>query len=64
MFLNTVSFLAHEEDLLSIRAKGEKVEPLTLTLVQGSFILYMSLFVLPGIPFLLGVYTYFRKRNL
>ncbi len=64
LFLNTVSYLAREEDLVSIRPRKSEAEPLSLTRAQAAFVGYMSLLVLPGVPFCLGVYVYFRRRHL
>ncbi len=64
LFLNTVAYLAREEDLVSIRPRESKAEPLSLTRAQAAFVGYMSLLVLPGVPFCLGLYVYFRKRHL
>ncbi len=64
LFLNTVSYMAREEDLVSIRPRESKGEPLSLTRAQAAFVGYMSLLVLPGIPLILGIAVYFRKRHL
>jgi ABC-type uncharacterized transport system involved in gliding motility auxiliary subunit len=64
LFLNTVSYLAEEEDLLSIRPKEAGKQTLTMTTAQSGFVMYMSLLIMPSIPLLLGIYTFVRKRNL
>ncbi len=64
LFMNAVSFLAEEEDLISIRPKEAGKQTLSMTQAQGSFVAYMSLLIMPAVPLLLGIYTFMRKRNL
>ena len=41
-FLNTASFLAEEENLISIRPKERKSNPVSLTRSQGMYILMLG----------------------
>jgi gliding motility-associatede transport system auxiliary component len=62
LFLNTISWLAQQENLISIRAKPADDSRLTMTARQTAATLWMSLLVIPAIVFGTGVYTWWRKR--
>jgi ABC-type uncharacterized transport system involved in gliding motility auxiliary subunit len=63
LFLNTVSFLAEENDLIAIRPREKGKQTLSLTSAQGNFVVYMSILVMPALPLLLGIYTWLNRRN-
>jgi ABC-type uncharacterized transport system involved in gliding motility auxiliary subunit len=63
LFLNVASFLAEEENLISIRPKERKNSPLSLTSDQGVFILILGLLV-PSLVIFFGVRTWWRRRRL
>ena len=46
-FLNVVSWLAEEEDLLSVRPREAKAEPIVLTSPQSQLVFWLPLAVLP-----------------
>src|SRR5213079_3479908 len=48
LFLNTVSWLAEQEDLISIRPKDSRQNPIVLTSAQSNLVLWLPLAVLPG----------------
>ena len=62
LFLNTINWLAQQENLISIRAKPPNESRLTMTARQTMATLWMSLLVIPAIVFGTGVYTWWRKR--
>jgi len=62
LFLNTVSWLAEEENLIAIRAKDPEVMPLMLTATQGRLALLISLVVLPVFVTFMGVTMYIQRR--
>jgi ABC-type uncharacterized transport system involved in gliding motility auxiliary subunit len=47
LFLNTVSWLAEEEDLIAIRPKDLRQTPVVLTATQGQLIFWISVVALP-----------------
>ena len=62
MFLNTINWLAQQEDLISIRAREPEDRRLTLTADQQRRVFVLSLFLVPGIVLGTGVYTWWRRR--
>ncbi|MCL6640248.1 MAG: GldG family protein [Candidatus Rokubacteria bacterium] len=61
-FLNTVSWLAEEEDLISIRPKEARQAPVFLTSLQAQAVFLIPVVVLPGLVLLGGVVTLVRRR--
>lgn len=62
-FLNVVSWLAEEEDLISIRPKDAKQSPVILTAAQTNLVLWVPLAVLPGAVLVCGVAVVIRRRR-
>ncbi|MEX2224354.1 MAG: GldG family protein [Candidatus Rokuibacteriota bacterium] len=62
-FLNAVSWLAEEEDLISIRAKDPKQNPVVLTSGQSNLVLGLPLLVLPGAVLLCGIVVIMQRRR-
>jgi ABC-type uncharacterized transport system involved in gliding motility auxiliary subunit len=62
LFVNTVNWLAQQENLISIRPKPPSESHLTITARQANAVLLMSLLVIPALVFGTGVYTWWRKR--
>ncbi|HTI42459.1 MAG TPA: DUF4350 domain-containing protein [Vicinamibacterales bacterium] len=62
LFLNTINWLAQQENLISIRPKPPSDSRLTITARQANAVLVMSLLVIPALVFGTGVYTWWRKR--
>jgi ABC-type uncharacterized transport system involved in gliding motility auxiliary subunit len=61
-FLNTVSWLAEEEDQISIRAKDSKSTPVFLSAQQGQAVWLLSVVVLPGLVLVAGIVVTVRRR--
>lgn len=64
LFLNTVSWLAQEKDLISIRPKEARFAPLFLSSTQGKIVMYVSLIVAPATVFLGGLMVWRRRKRL
>ncbi|MGH7368709.1 MAG: GldG family protein [Candidatus Rokuibacteriota bacterium] len=62
-FLNAVSWLAEEEDLISIRAKDPKQNPVVLTAGQSNLVLGLPLLVLPGAVLICGIVVIMQRRR-
>jgi ABC-type uncharacterized transport system involved in gliding motility auxiliary subunit len=62
-FLNVVSWLAEEEDLISIRAKDPKQNPVVLTSAQSNLVLGLPLLVLPGAVLICGIAVVMQRRR-
>ncbi|HUK56589.1 MAG TPA: Gldg family protein [Nitrospiria bacterium] len=64
LFLNTVTWLAQEKGLISIRPKETRFTPLFLSSSQGTLLMYVSLLLLPAGVFLTGIGIWRRRRLL
>ena len=62
-FLNMVSWLAEEEDLLSVRPKDLRQSPVVLTSAQSSVVLWVPLFLLPGAVLACGIAVVVQRRR-
>jgi ABC-type uncharacterized transport system involved in gliding motility auxiliary subunit len=62
LFLNTVNWLAQQENLISIRAKDPEDRRITLTEDQQRRIFYLTVLIVPGLILLAGVQTWWRRR--
>lgn len=61
-FLNIVSWLVEEEDLISIRPKDPEDRRVNLTAMQTRIVMYVSLLVLPLSVLGLGVGVWLKRR--
>lgn len=62
LFVNTINWLAQQENLISIRPKPPSDSRLTITARQANAVLVMSLLIIPALVFGTGVWTWWRKR--
>jgi len=62
LFLNTINWLAQQENLISIRAKDPEDRRITLTADQERRIFYLTVLIVPGLVLLAGVQTWWRRR--
>jgi ABC-type uncharacterized transport system involved in gliding motility auxiliary subunit len=63
LFLNMVSWLGEEEDLISIRAKSPEDRRIILSQSQQSMVRLVAIFVLPGVVLLVGIVVLARRRK-
>ncbi|MDH5458240.1 MAG: Gldg family protein [Nitrospinota bacterium] len=63
-FLNTASWLAKEENLISIRPRTRKWSPITLTETQGNLTFLLGVLVFPGAVILMGLRIWWKRRSL
>jgi gliding motility-associatede transport system auxiliary component len=61
-FLNTVNWLAQQENLIAIRPREARDRRLTLTADQQQRIFLLSIFVIPGLVFAGGIYAWWKRR--
>jgi ABC-type uncharacterized transport system involved in gliding motility auxiliary subunit len=64
LFLNTLSWLAEEENLIAIRPKEARNTPVFLTAAQGQVLFYVPVVLIPLAMVIGGVYSVARKRRL
>ena len=62
LFLNTVNWLAQQENLISIRPRDPEDRRVTLTQDQQRRIMWITIFIIPGLVLLAGVQTWWRRR--
>jgi ABC-type uncharacterized transport system involved in gliding motility auxiliary subunit len=62
-FLNTVSWLAEEEDQISIRPRETRSAPVFLTSQQAQAVFLLPVVVLPGIVLVGGIVAVIRRRS-
>ena len=62
LFLNTVNWLAQDENLISIRPKPETSRHLTLTLAQATGLAWVERLFLPGLVIIFGISVWWKRR--
>ncbi len=60
--MNSVNWLAQQENLIAIRPREPEDRRLTLTADQQQRIMLLAIFIIPGLVFAAGVYTWWRRR--
>jgi len=63
LFLNTVSWLLEEEELIAIRPKDPKQTPVFLTATQGRLVFLVSVVLLPAAAMVGGISVALRRRR-
>ena len=63
LFMNTVNWLAQQENLISIRPRDPADRRLTLTAAQFTMMFWLSIVLVPGLVMGTGVYTWWRRRG-
>ncbi len=62
LFLNALSWLAEDEDLISVRPKNQENRAIQLTRASSSVLFWMSMVFLPGGALLSGILVWLRRR--
>lgn len=62
LFLNTVNWLAQQENLIAIRPKEASDRRLTMTAGQQDLVWWLSVIILPAAVFGTGIYSWWRRR--
>jgi ABC-type uncharacterized transport system involved in gliding motility auxiliary subunit len=62
LFMNVIGWLSQQENLISIRPKESDDRRLTMTAAQQTNVTWLSLFIIPGLVFFMGVSTWWRRR--
>jgi len=63
-FLNTLSWLAEEENLIAVRPKEPRTNPVFLTAAQGQVLFWVPVVLVPLAMVVAGGYAMARKRGL
>ena len=61
-FVNSLNWLAQQENLIAIRPRQPEDRRLTITAQQENLIVILTLFIIPGLVFATGVYTWWKRR--
>jgi ABC-type uncharacterized transport system involved in gliding motility auxiliary subunit len=62
LLLNSLAWLAEQEDLISIRAKDTRDTKLELTNQQNQMVFYVSVVGMPLLMLLLGIFVWWKRR--
>jgi len=62
LFLNTIDWLAQDENLISIRPKTPTSRQITLTQAQAVGLAWLELFLLPGFIVIAGIVIWWKRR--
>jgi hypothetical protein len=63
LILNTIGWLAEEEDLIAVRAKNPVSQPVVLNMRQGRTVFWLPVVGLPAIVGCIGVLVLMRRRR-
>src|SRR5574337_828136 len=63
LFLNSLSWLAEEEALISIRPQEAKTTPIILSAAQGRMVFWMLVVVMPGLFLISGTSVVLGRRR-
>src|SRR5262249_45803128 len=63
MFLNVMSWLSQQENMISIRPKDPDDRRITMTSAQQKAAMWFALLILPAMVFSAGVMTWARRRK-
>jgi len=61
-FMNSLNWLSQQENLIAVRPRQPEDRRLTLTADQQNRIMILVLFIIPGLVFASGVYTWWTRR--
>ena len=61
-FMNTLNWLSQQENLIAIRPRQPEDRRLSLTPDQQNRIAILTIFIIPGLVFATGIYTWWRRR--
>jgi ABC-type uncharacterized transport system involved in gliding motility auxiliary subunit len=62
LFLNAMNWLSQQENLIAVRPRQPEDRRLTLTADQQNRIMLLSLFIIPGLVFATGIFTWWKRR--
>jgi ABC-type uncharacterized transport system involved in gliding motility auxiliary subunit len=62
MFLNTVNWLAQQENLIAVRPRDPQDRRITVSATQDRMIFWFAVLLMPGLILLAGVHAWWRRR--
>jgi ABC-type uncharacterized transport system involved in gliding motility auxiliary subunit len=63
IFMNTINWLAHDENFITIRPKSQDDRPLTMTEGQSRLVSYIAVLLLPVSVLVAGVSVWMKRRK-
>jgi ABC-type uncharacterized transport system involved in gliding motility auxiliary subunit len=63
LILNSITWLAEDEDLISIQSREPGYKPITMTASQGTFMFLFAVWRYPAIIFVIGLLIWWYRRN-
>lgn len=63
LFLNTINWLAQQENLIAIRPKDPEDRRVTMTSDQRVRSFFTTILIVPGLVFLAGIFNWWRRRG-
>ncbi len=61
-FVNTLNWLSQQENLIAVRPRQPQDRRLTMTPEAQNRIMILTLFIIPGLVFATGIYTWWKRR--
>jgi ABC-type uncharacterized transport system involved in gliding motility auxiliary subunit len=61
-FMNSLNWLSQQENLIAVRPRQPEDRRLTLTADQQNRIMILTIFIIPGLVFATGVYSWWKRR--
>ncbi|HET9369922.1 MAG TPA: Gldg family protein [Vicinamibacterales bacterium] len=62
LFLNMVNWLAQQENLIAVRPNNPGTTPFAMTLDQANQIMWLTIFIIPGLLLAYGVRVWWKRR--
>jgi ABC-type uncharacterized transport system involved in gliding motility auxiliary subunit len=62
LFLNAVSWLAEDEDLISVRPRSQENRSIQMTRASSSVLFWVTIVLLPGSALVSGILVWLRRR--
>ena len=63
LFLNTVSWLAEDTDLMAIRPRNPESRRISLTVPEANFLFYFAVILMPGVALMSGIAVWWNRRG-
>ncbi|MCD6379387.1 hypothetical protein J7M07_02940, partial [bacterium] len=63
LIMNTINWLAADDNLISIRPKNNLIQPVLLTMVEGRIVFWLSTIVMPALIAIIGAIILSRKKR-
>ncbi|HQE96456.1 MAG TPA: ABC transporter, partial [Candidatus Marinimicrobia bacterium] len=62
LFMNMISWLIADEDLIAIRPKNPEISTVNMTPAQTKTVMWLTVIILPAIAFGVAIMVYVRRK--